>query len=149
MSTTSGVGTAGLRLSMNMGVWCIIDDQTNSLLLRHTFPPRQHVIDVSTFLNALAADTFPVDNGPQIRRKVPLAEDMVGDVGELLKFDLRVEFDSLGHNRRCRVVQVNIIEPNGWRHIFDDQLQRGIRTFADTLLQQVLHSKAPLDFTPV
>lgn len=76
----------------------------------------QKILDFSVLLKLLSANALPVDYSPEVCREIARIEDVVGNVSKLFQPNMRVKLDTLSDGC-CRLVEVNIAEPDGRRNI--------------------------------
>lgn len=110
------------------------DDKADRLFLADTLTPGQELFDAQALVDGLATYTTPLDYRPQLRGKIALTKDVVGQVSELLQPDVSIKLDTLGDVGCTSVVSMDVGEPDcRWdilcvndEYIFQNILQRSI-----------------------
>ena len=94
------------------------DYEAQGLCLTKTLVPREHVLNLDTLFDDLAARALPVYERTHLGGEIPLGENVICEVSQTLTLEVRcIEADALGRSDLVRTVEVFIVHPNGLGNI--------------------------------
>lgn len=98
------------------------NNEPDRLIFANAFSKAEQIENVAVLLQALAAQTLPMDPGSKTSGKEPILEDVIRNMGQLganaaLVGAKSIEFDALGNGSFASINCVVVTEPDSGRDV--------------------------------